>query len=333
MAARSSKDSARQPGAAAAAASIAAATSSSVALPRWPSTWRWLCGSTTSIRSPPPIRGRPPTVMVSSACSPAISLTLASSTARSWLPGAYCLTGSFTGAGTFVTASMADLPVVAQRQQRPPDATNGSSHRRTVFPARCCSPGVARTALLAQCLSHSASRTGRAGSPTCADRQLVTTYALLSRPVPGGTLRDSSDAQGGPMWQIMLGAASPMSPGQLCQPTWRCRPAEPSDASSADRCPRRGQGNTGAATCRAVRDRAHLQRRPAAPARQGAHVARADDQVLHRQRRSGPGWRGHGHAAQACRRGRRGPWLCPRWLPADRRAGEGRLYRGPEPGG
>jgi hypothetical protein len=34
-------------------------------------------------------------------------LTLASSTARSGLPGAYCLIGSLTGGGTLVTASMA----------------------------------------------------------------------------------------------------------------------------------------------------------------------------------------------------------------------------------
>ena len=59
------------------AASIAAVTSSSVALPSSPSTCRWLCGWTTSTRSPPPIRCSPPMVMVSSARSPARSLSLA----------------------------------------------------------------------------------------------------------------------------------------------------------------------------------------------------------------------------------------------------------------
>ena len=45
-------------------------------------------------------------VMVSSARSPVSSLILPSSAARSGLPGAYCLIGSFAGDGTLVTASM-----------------------------------------------------------------------------------------------------------------------------------------------------------------------------------------------------------------------------------
>src|SRR5580693_4140580 len=45
-------------------------------------------------------------VMVSSARWPASSLILLSSTARSWLPGWYCLTGSLTGTGVLETASM-----------------------------------------------------------------------------------------------------------------------------------------------------------------------------------------------------------------------------------
>src|SRR5579859_4935562 len=56
--------------------------------------------------SPPPNRWAPPMVMVSSARSPASSLTLASRAARSALPGGYCLIGSLTGDGTVVTASM-----------------------------------------------------------------------------------------------------------------------------------------------------------------------------------------------------------------------------------
>src|SRR6516162_7625566 len=56
--------------------------------------------------SPPPNRWRPPMVMVSSARSPASSLTLLSRAARSGLPGGYCLIGSLTGGGTVVTASM-----------------------------------------------------------------------------------------------------------------------------------------------------------------------------------------------------------------------------------
>ena len=52
IAARSSKSSARQPGAACLAAYIADATSTSVALPSWPSTCVLLCGWTTLIFSP-----------------------------------------------------------------------------------------------------------------------------------------------------------------------------------------------------------------------------------------------------------------------------------------
>src|SRR5690348_17071099 len=106
IAARSSKDIARHPGAAAAAASIASATSGSVAPRMVPSTCRKLCGATTSIGSPPPKRCWPPIVMVSSARSPVSSLTLPSRAARSGLPGGYCLIGSLAGDGTVVTASM-----------------------------------------------------------------------------------------------------------------------------------------------------------------------------------------------------------------------------------
>src|SRR5580704_7990139 len=59
--------------------------------------------------SPPPCTCRPPMVMLRSARSPARSLIFCSSVTRSGLPGAYALTGSFPGTGTFVTASMADL--------------------------------------------------------------------------------------------------------------------------------------------------------------------------------------------------------------------------------
>ena len=61
-------------------------------------------------RLPAARRWRPPMVMVSSARSPASSLSLPSRTARSGLPGGYCRTGSLCGGGTLVTASMARLP-------------------------------------------------------------------------------------------------------------------------------------------------------------------------------------------------------------------------------
>ena len=85
---------------------MAAATSTLVALPSWPSTCARLCGCTTSIASPLAICCLPPMVMVSSVRWPASSLILLSSTARSWLPGWYCLTGSLAGTGVLVTASM-----------------------------------------------------------------------------------------------------------------------------------------------------------------------------------------------------------------------------------
>ena len=53
-----------------------------------------------------PNRCSPPIAMVSSRGSLAIRLSVLSSSARSALPGAYCRTGSLTGAGTWVTASM-----------------------------------------------------------------------------------------------------------------------------------------------------------------------------------------------------------------------------------
>jgi len=89
---------------------MAAATSTLVALPSWPSTWVLLCGWITSIASPVAICWRPPMVMVSSVRWPASSLILPSSTARSWLPGWYCLTGSLTGPGVLVTASITIAP-------------------------------------------------------------------------------------------------------------------------------------------------------------------------------------------------------------------------------
>src|SRR5947208_1402231 len=49
-------------------------------------------------------------VMVSSARWPASSFILLSSAARSWLPGWYCLTGSFTGTGVLETASFTIAP-------------------------------------------------------------------------------------------------------------------------------------------------------------------------------------------------------------------------------
>src|SRR5580704_6811140 len=85
---------------------MAVATSTLVALPSWPRMCALLCGSTTSIGSPVAICSWPAMVMVSSVRWPASSLILLSSTARSWLPGWYCLTGSLTGTGVLVTASM-----------------------------------------------------------------------------------------------------------------------------------------------------------------------------------------------------------------------------------
>src|SRR5579875_3014792 len=131
-AARSSKLSACQAGAACLAAWIAAATSTSVALRSVPSTWRRLCGCTTSTGSPSPGRWAPPMVMVSSARWPASSLILPSSAARSWLPGWYCLTGSLTGTGVLETASIAIAP-----------PRLGYPYRRTIAAALVASGGRA----------------------------------------------------------------------------------------------------------------------------------------------------------------------------------------------
>ncbi|CAM5636242.1 hypothetical protein SVIOM342S_07743 [Streptomyces violaceorubidus] len=88
IAARSSKDIARQAGAAARAASIASWASCWVALAYVPRPGLWLCGCTTSKRSPPPIRFSPPMVQGRSIGLSASSLSLASRRARSGEPGA-----------------------------------------------------------------------------------------------------------------------------------------------------------------------------------------------------------------------------------------------------
>ncbi|CAM5678412.1 hypothetical protein SVIOM74S_06629 [Streptomyces violarus] len=88
IAARSSKDIARQAGAAARAASMASWASCCVALRYVPSTARWSCGWTTSKASPPPIRFSPPMVQGRSTGLSASSFSLASSRARSGEPGA-----------------------------------------------------------------------------------------------------------------------------------------------------------------------------------------------------------------------------------------------------
>src|SRR5215472_2571374 len=83
--------------------------------------------------SPVPVRCWPPIVMVSSARSPASSLILFSTAARSVLPGTYWRTGSLAGCGTWVTASIgwppALLPVIVDGH---PMVTRGGhrSHRR-----------------------------------------------------------------------------------------------------------------------------------------------------------------------------------------------------------
>src|ERR1035438_9035693 len=66
-------------------------------------------------------------VMVSSARCPASSLILLSSAARSWLPGWYCLTGSFTGTGVLETASITIAPGVRCH-------CCGYLYRRTILP-------------------------------------------------------------------------------------------------------------------------------------------------------------------------------------------------------
>ncbi len=87
-AARSSKGSSRQAGAAVSAAPTAASTSASVACAVWPSTSECRCGATTSRRGPPAMRCTPPTVMVSSAGLAARSSRARLSAARSGEPGA-----------------------------------------------------------------------------------------------------------------------------------------------------------------------------------------------------------------------------------------------------
>src|SRR5215470_9925399 len=83
--------------------------------------------------SPAPVRCWPPIVMVRSAPSPASSLILFSTAARSGLPGTYWRTGSLAGCGTWVTASMggppALLPVIVDGHSM---VTRGGhrSHRR-----------------------------------------------------------------------------------------------------------------------------------------------------------------------------------------------------------
>ncbi len=109
IAARSSNDIARHAGAASRAARRASCVSCWVAPASVPRTERWLCGWTTSNRSPPPMRWSPPMVIVSSSGSFCSSASLACSSARSGVPGAYCRTGSLTGAGTWVTASTRQL--------------------------------------------------------------------------------------------------------------------------------------------------------------------------------------------------------------------------------
>lgn len=88
MAARSSKDIARQAGAAARAASTASFASCSVAPAYVPMTDLWLWGCTTSKRSPPPIRFSPPMVIGRSIGFWLSSLSLASRRARSGESGA-----------------------------------------------------------------------------------------------------------------------------------------------------------------------------------------------------------------------------------------------------
>src|SRR4051794_28214059 len=109
--ARSSYDALRHPGAAASAVSTASSTSLRPASRRVPSTALCRCGWTTSMASPAPSRCRPAMVIVSSTGSAlAISLSFASSEARSPLPGAYVRTGSLTGGGTRVAASGTAAP-------------------------------------------------------------------------------------------------------------------------------------------------------------------------------------------------------------------------------
>ena len=111
MAARSSKLSALQPGAAAIAVSIASETSVLVAScivtqDSEPAMRRGdVDGFATSDRTAGAERHRQ-----TQACSPDISFKRSSSRARSALPGAKCSGGSLMGLGTVVTASIASTP-------------------------------------------------------------------------------------------------------------------------------------------------------------------------------------------------------------------------------
>ena len=91
---------------AAIAASMAAVASECSALVKVPSLAEWRCGCTTSMRSPPPIRWVPPMTCGRSIGSSASSSSAATSRVRSGLLGAYSWTGSLTGIGTSVMASM-----------------------------------------------------------------------------------------------------------------------------------------------------------------------------------------------------------------------------------
>ena len=99
IAARSSKDMSRQPGAAAFAASTAACASSWVASAVVPRTWAWACGWTTSTSLPEAIRHSPPMFMGSASHSPASAASRDSRAARRALPGSYWWTGSLHGDG------------------------------------------------------------------------------------------------------------------------------------------------------------------------------------------------------------------------------------------
>src|SRR5439155_21381271 len=94
------------PGAAARAAATAAEASSCVPWAAVPRTCPWACGCTTSKRSPDAMTCFPPITEVSSRGFAARSASAAVSSARSGLLGAYCSTGSLTGSGTWVTASI-----------------------------------------------------------------------------------------------------------------------------------------------------------------------------------------------------------------------------------
>ena len=88
IAARSSKDNARQAGAASVAARTAACASRRVAFLITPSTLAWSCGCTTGISAPPPIFLVPPIAAVRSSGLAARWASSASTETRSALPGA-----------------------------------------------------------------------------------------------------------------------------------------------------------------------------------------------------------------------------------------------------